>query len=103
MVAARAVDPDAIAASFAPTATLFEPGTLPVETRAAIRAFMASFPGVRVEVATATPETIEVFGDVALLWGSRSCFHAAAWWAVVNRLRAARQPGASVPGGRTRS
>ncbi len=31
---------------------------------------MASFPGVRVEVATATPDTIEVFGETGLLWGS---------------------------------
>jgi uncharacterized protein (TIGR02246 family) len=70
MVAARAVDPDAIAACFTATATLFEPGIQPVQTRESIRAFVASFPGVRVEVATATPDTIEVFGDTALLWGS---------------------------------
>ncbi|MGH7645888.1 MAG: hypothetical protein ACREMR_09915 [Gemmatimonadales bacterium] len=30
---------------------------------------MASFPGVRVEVATATPDTIEVYGRTAFLWG----------------------------------
>jgi hypothetical protein len=30
----------------------------------------SSFPGVRVDVATATPDTIEVFGDKAFLWGS---------------------------------
>jgi uncharacterized protein (TIGR02246 family) len=70
MVAARAVDPDAIASFYAPTAVLLEPGIAPVQTRESIRAFMASFPGVRVEVATATPDTIEVFGDTALLWGS---------------------------------
>jgi uncharacterized protein (TIGR02246 family) len=70
MVAARAVDPDAIAACFTPTATLFEPGILPVQTREKIRAFVASFPGVRVDIATATPETVEIFGDTALLWGA---------------------------------
>lgn len=70
MVAARAVDPDAIAAFYTQTGTLFEPGMSPVETRAAIRAFMASFPGVRVEIATATPDAIDVFGDTALFWGS---------------------------------
>lgn len=70
MVAARAVDPDAIAAFFTPTGTLFEPGISPVESRESIRTFIASFPGVRVEIATATPDTIEVFGDTALLWGS---------------------------------
>jgi hypothetical protein len=31
---------------------------------------MASFPGVRVDSATAVPDTIEVFGTTALLWGS---------------------------------
>lgn len=52
-----------------PSAILFEPGIRPVETRDSIRAFIASFPGVRVEVATATPDTIEVHGTTALYWG----------------------------------
>lgn len=69
-VAARSVHPDSIAAFYAPDATLFEPGIKPVVTRDSIRAFIASFPGVRVEVATATPDTIEVFGNTAYLWGS---------------------------------
>lgn len=68
--AARLVDPDSIAAFYTPTAVLFEPGIQPVHTRDSIRAFIASFPGVRVEMATATADTIELFGDVALLWGS---------------------------------
>lgn len=68
--AARLVDPDAIAAFYAPAATLFEPGINPIVTRDSIRAFIASFPGVKVEVATATPDTIEVFGATAFLWGS---------------------------------
>lgn len=68
--AARTVDPDATAAFFAPTATLFEPGIPPIRTRDSIRAFIASFPGVRVDSATATPDTIEVFGGTAFLWGS---------------------------------
>src|SRR5690349_19382656 len=46
--AARAVHPDSVAASFTTTATLFEPGIVPVRTRDSIRAFVASFPGVRV-------------------------------------------------------
>ena len=41
MVAARAVNPDAIAAFYAPTAMLFEPGINPIQTRDSIRAFMA--------------------------------------------------------------
>ena len=69
-VAARAVDPDSLAAFYTATGTLFEPGIEPVHGRDSIRAFVASFPGVRVEVATATPDTIEVFGTTALLWGS---------------------------------
>lgn len=69
-VAARAVNPDSIAALYTVTATLFEPGIQPIHTRDSIRAFIASFPGVRVEVATATPDTIEIQGDMALYWGS---------------------------------
>jgi len=70
MVAARAVDPQAIAAFFTPGATLFEPGINPIRTRDSIRAFMGSFPGVRVDSASVTPDTIEVWSDRALLWGS---------------------------------
>ena len=70
MVAARAVNPDSIASFFAPTAILLEPGIAPLHTWDSIRAFMASFPGVRVDSATATPDTIEVWGSSALLWGS---------------------------------
>jgi hypothetical protein len=69
-VAARSVNPDSIAAFYAPTAVLFEPGIAPVRTRDSIRAFIASFPGVRVDVATATPDTIEVWDGTAFLWGS---------------------------------
>src|SRR5262245_52955362 len=70
MVAARAVDPDAISVCFTPTGILFEPGIQPIEGRAAIRAFVASFPGVTVHTATATPDAIEVFGDTAFFWGA---------------------------------
>ena len=69
-VAARTVNPDSIAAFYTPTAVLFEPGINPIRTRDSIRAFIASFPGVRVDVATATADTIEVFGGTAFLWGS---------------------------------
>jgi hypothetical protein len=68
--AARTVNPDSVSAFYAPTAILFEPGINPIQTRDSIRAFMASFPGVRVDSATATPDTIEVFGGTAYLWGS---------------------------------
>jgi uncharacterized protein (TIGR02246 family) len=70
MVAARAVDPDGIAASFTDTGVLFEPGITPIQSPDSIRAFVASFPGVQVESATAVPDTIEVFGATAYLWGA---------------------------------
>jgi hypothetical protein len=70
MVAARAVDPEAIASFYAPTGILFEPGINPIRTRDSIKAFVASFPGVRVDSAVATPDTIEVFDGTALYWGS---------------------------------
>ena len=68
--AARLVDPDSIAGFYSQDAVLFEPGIQPVHTRDSIRAFVASFPGVRVETATATLDTIEIFGGTALLWGT---------------------------------
>ncbi len=68
--AARTVDAEAMSASFAPAGVLFEPGIAPIITRDSIRAFLASFPGVTVHTATATPDTIDVFGDRAYLWGS---------------------------------
>lgn len=70
MVAARAVNADEIAAFYTPTAILFEPGINPIEGRETIRAFIASFPGVKVDSATTTPDTIEVFGGTAFFWGS---------------------------------
>ncbi len=70
MVHARAVNADSVAAFFTSNGTLFEPGIFPIVTPDSIRAFMASFPGVRVDSATAVPDTIEVFGNTALLWGS---------------------------------
>lgn len=69
-VAARTVNPDSMAAFFTTTGVLFEPGIPPIVSRDSIRAFLASFPGVRVEIATATPDTIEVHGNMALYWGS---------------------------------
>ena len=70
MAAARAVNADSMAASFAPDGELLEPGIPVVASRDSIRAFMGSFPGVRVDSATAVADTIEVMGDVAFYWGS---------------------------------
>ena len=69
-VAARTVDADSVSAFYTRTATLFEPGIPPIISRDSIRAFMASFPGVKVEIATATADTIEIHGDMALYWGT---------------------------------
>jgi uncharacterized protein (TIGR02246 family) len=70
MVAARAVDAEAIASFYTATGVLFEPGINPIRSRDSIKAFVASFPGVRVDSAIATPDTIEVFDRTALYWGS---------------------------------
>ena len=70
MVAARAVDAEAIASFYTATGILFEPGINPIRSRDSIKAFVASFPGVRVDSAIATPDTIEVFDGTALYWGS---------------------------------
>ncbi len=69
-VAARSVNPDSIAAFFTESATLFEPGIMPIRGRDSIRSFIASFSGARVDSATASPDTIEIFGRTALYWGS---------------------------------
>lgn len=68
--AATMVNADSVAASFTTSGVLFEPGINPAQGRNAIRAFIASFPGVRVDSATAQADTIEVFGSTAMLWGS---------------------------------
>ena len=68
--AARTVNPDSMAAFYTVSGILFEPGIPPIVSRDSIRAFLASFPGVRVEIATASPDTVEVHGNMALYWGS---------------------------------
>lgn len=68
--AARAADADASAAFFTSTGVLFEPGISPIQSPDSIRAFIKSFPGVQVDSATMTADTIEVFGNTAIVWGS---------------------------------
>ena len=70
LVVSRVVNARAMADFYAPGAMLFEPGIRPIVTRDSIFAFMSSFPGVKVLTATATADTIEVFGETAYLWGS---------------------------------
>lgn len=67
---ARTVNPDSMAAFFTAAGTLFEPGIKPIHTRDSIRAFLASFPGAKVHIATATPDSIELHGATAYYWGS---------------------------------
>jgi ketosteroid isomerase-like protein len=69
-VAARSVNADSVSAFYTGTAILFEPGIPPIQSRDSIRVFMASFPGVKVEIATAAADTIEVHGNMVLYWGS---------------------------------
>ena len=57
---ARTVNPDSMAAFFTREGTLFEPGIPPIRTRDSIRAFLASFPGAKVHIATATPDSAKL-------------------------------------------
>ncbi len=42
---------------------------MPITSPDSIRAFVASFPGVQVESASAVPDTIELHGNTGYLWG----------------------------------
>ena len=70
LAAAKIVDPNGMSAAFTTNGVLFEPGIKPIESRDSIRAFLASFPGATVESVTAVPDTVEVYGSTAYLWGS---------------------------------
>lgn len=70
MVEARTVNAAGMASFFAPTGVLFEPGIQPLVSPDTIRAFLSSFPGVRVDSATAESDTIELYDRTAFLWGS---------------------------------
>lgn len=69
LAAAKVVDPKGMSAAFTAGGVLFEPGIQPIESRDSIEAFLASFPGATVESVTAVPDTIEVYGNSAYLWG----------------------------------
>ncbi len=43
---------------------------MPIVSRDSIRAFIRSFPGVIVDSAFARADTVEVFGQTAIVWGS---------------------------------
>lgn len=84
---ARAVDANGSAAFFASNGVLFEPGISPIQGPDSIRAFISSFPGVQVDSATLTADTIDVYVNTALVWGS-----------YYERLRFAGQPPSSQHG-----
>lgn len=69
LAAAKVVDPVGMSAAFTEQGVLFEPGIPPIQSRDSIRAFLASFPGATVESVTAVPDTIEMHGTTAYLWG----------------------------------
>lgn len=68
--AAKAVDAERSAGFFSKTGTLFEPGIPPIVGDSAIRAFIASFPGVTVDSAMMRADTVEVHGATAYVWGT---------------------------------
>jgi uncharacterized protein (TIGR02246 family) len=70
VAASRAVNPDSIAAFFAPNGVLLEPGIAPIHSADSIRAFMGSFPGVIVESASVAVDTVELLDSSAYVWGS---------------------------------
>ena len=70
VAASRTVNPDSIAAFFAPDGVLFEPGIAPIQSAASIRDFMTSFPGVLVESVSVALDTIELHDSTAYVWGN---------------------------------
>jgi ketosteroid isomerase-like protein len=68
--ASASVDAERSSAFFSQSGTLFEPGIPPIVGADSIRAFVASFPGVKVDSAMLRADTVEVFGRTALVWGT---------------------------------
>lgn len=66
----RAKDSAGIAAMYAPDDELLQPGMDPLTGPEAIRKFLDTFGDVRIESATMTADSTEVFGDRALQWGN---------------------------------
>src|SRR5262249_17694531 len=67
MEATAAVRPSG---SYTPDGELLEPGMEALKGPAAIRKFLESFGSVKIESASMTPETTEVFGNQAFQWGT---------------------------------
>jgi ketosteroid isomerase-like protein len=66
----RAMDSARIAAAYEPDGELLDPGMAPHKGPAAIKAFLDSFQGVVIESASMTPESIEVWGAAAVVFGT---------------------------------
>jgi uncharacterized protein (TIGR02246 family) len=65
-----AKDSAGTAAMYASDGELLQPGMDPLTGPEAIRKFLDSFGDVRIESATMTADSTEVFGDRALQWGA---------------------------------
>jgi uncharacterized protein (TIGR02246 family) len=63
-------DSEGLAAFFTQDGELLEPGMEALSGREAIKKFLNSFAEVRIEWASMTSGTIEVWGDAAVQWGS---------------------------------
>jgi uncharacterized protein (TIGR02246 family) len=68
----KVMDAGALAASFTNDGELLEPGMKPLCGPSAIRAFLSSFAGVRVENPAMKAESTQVCGSLALQWGTYS-------------------------------
>ena len=64
----RKFNPDSIAAMFTPSGTMYEPG-MAVTGHDSLLAFMKTLVGIKVDTIVAPVDTIEVWGDHAILWG----------------------------------
>ncbi len=63
-------DSAGLAASYAPDGELLEPGMDSLRGPQAIRKFLESFGEVRIESASMVPESTDVWGGVAMQWGT---------------------------------
>jgi len=66
----RALDSAKLSAAYEPDGELLDPGMAPHRGPAAIKAFLDSFQGVVIESAAMTPESSEVWGTAAVVFGT---------------------------------
>jgi len=66
----KLTDAAGLSAFYTPDGELLEPGMESLRGPAAVRKFLESFTGVRVESASMDPEATEVCGSLAVQWGN---------------------------------